>query len=126
MFKPVTAFSGFSVDDVDKAVAFYHDILGLEVSTGMGGAKIALPGGGQVWAYPKPGHQPASYTMLNLVVADIDAAVKELQGQGVTFARYEGFNQDEQGIARGKASGNGPDIAWFTDPAGNIIAVLQD
>ena len=121
------AFSGFAVPDIDAARAFYRDVVGLEVTDAMmGQLSIELPGGGWVLVYPKPDHEPAVYTMLNLEVDDIETAVDELAGRGVAFARYEGMHQDARGIARGIASGQGPDIAWFTDPAGNIISVLQN
>jgi catechol 2,3-dioxygenase-like lactoylglutathione lyase family enzyme len=121
------AFSGFAVPDIDAARAFYRDVVGLTVTDAMmGQLSIELPGGGWVLVYPKPDHEPAVYTMLNLEVDDIDAAVDELAGRGVAFARYDGMHQDARGIARGIAADQGPDIAWFTDPAGNIIAVLQN
>ena len=121
------AFSGFAVPDIDAARTFYRDVVGLEVTDAMmGQLSIELPGGGWVLVYPKPDHEPAVYTMLNLEVDDIETAVDELAGRGVAFARYEGMHQDARGIARGIASGQGPDIAWFTDPAGNIISVLQN
>ncbi|QJU53213.1 VOC family protein [Herbiconiux sp. KACC 21604] len=119
-------FSGFSVRDTDAAAAFYRDVLGLEVAENeMGILTITLPGGAPVLAYPKgDDHVPATFTVLNFVVPDIDVAVDELTAAGVTFERYEGMPQDEKGIGRGKAAGRGPDIAWFTDPSGNIIAVM--
>jgi catechol 2,3-dioxygenase-like lactoylglutathione lyase family enzyme len=121
------AFSGFAVPDIDAARTFYRDVVGLAVTDAMmGQLSIDLPGGGWVLVYPKPDHEPAVYTMLNLEVDDIDAAVDELSGRGVEFARYEGMEQDAKGIARGIAADQGPDIAWFTDPAGNIISVLQN
>lgn len=126
MFKPKAAFSGFSVDDVAKAKEFYAKTLGLEVTDSMGGLRIHLPHGAEAYAYPKPDHQPATYTMLDFVVDDIDAAVEELTKRGVTFERYPQMSyQDEKAIARGRAANMGPDIAWFKDPAGNILAVLQ-
>jgi catechol 2,3-dioxygenase-like lactoylglutathione lyase family enzyme len=126
MFKPVAAFSGFSVDNIDKAKEFYGQTLGLKIDDMMGGMRMELPEGHTVWAYAKPDHQPAVYTMLNFVVEDIDAAVDDLAKRGVQFERYDGFHQDDKGIARGRAAKQGPDIAWFKDPAGNILAVLQD
>ena len=126
MFKPKAAFTGVSVDNLDKAKEFYTNTLGLELSGEEMGLKVKLPGGGQLFVYDKPGHEPASYTMLNFVVDDIDAAVDELTRRGVKFERYEGMHQDDKGIARGKAANMGPDIAWFKDPAGNILAVLED
>jgi catechol 2,3-dioxygenase-like lactoylglutathione lyase family enzyme len=126
MVKPVSAFSGFSVDDIDRAKAFYTEVLGLEVTDEMGGLRLQLPGGAQVYVYAKPDHQPAAYTALNFVVEDIDATVDALQQSGVTFERYDGMHQDEKGIARGKQADMGPDIAWFKDPAGTILSVLQN
>jgi catechol 2,3-dioxygenase-like lactoylglutathione lyase family enzyme len=122
MFKPVGAFSGFSVDDLEKARQFYAETLGLEV-TGEGvGIGLHLPGGNVVFAYPKgPAHQPATFTILNLQVEDVEAAVGELSGRGVKFEKYPGMYQDEKGIQRGQ----GPAIAWFTDPAGNILSVIE-
>lgn len=121
------AFSGFAVPDIDAARTFYRDVVGLDVTDAMmGQLSIDLPGGGWVLVYPKPDHQPAVYTMLNLEVDDIDAAVDELAARGVEFARYEGMDQDSRGIVRGIATGQGPDIAWFTDPAGNILSILQN
>jgi catechol 2,3-dioxygenase-like lactoylglutathione lyase family enzyme len=119
-------FSGYSVDDVGRARAFYRDVLGFDVAdTQMGGLDLPIGSGGHVFLYPKPDHQPATYTVLNIPVDDIDAAVAELRGRGVTLERYVGLT-GEDGIARGKAAGRGPDIAWFRDPAGNILSVLQN
>jgi predicted enzyme related to lactoylglutathione lyase len=126
MFNPTATFSGFSVDDLAKAKAFYTDVLGLKAEEMMGGLHVQLSGGQAAFAYVKPDHQPATYTMLNFVVNDIDAAVDELAKRGVVFEQYDGFNQDEKGIARGIVADMGPDIAWFKDPAGNILAVLQE
>lgn len=121
------AFAGFAVPDIDAAHAFYRDVLGLEVAVeSMGQLSLELRGGGWVLVYPKPDHTPATYTVLNLEVDDIDRAVDELEAAGVELLRYEGFEQDERGIARGISAGHGPDIAWFTDPAGNILSVLQN
>lgn len=120
-------FSGFGVPDIDAARAFYGEKLGLDVSDeDMGQLAISLPGGSWVLLYPKPDYVAANSTALNLVVDDIDRVVDELVGRGVEFMRYEGFEQDERGIARGLASGEGPDIAWCTDPFGTVIAVLQN
>ncbi|WP_348788096.1 VOC family protein [Leifsonia sp. NPDC080035] len=122
-------FSGFSVDDIDAARDFYRATLGLDVTDGpMGNLDIALPSGAHVFVYPKPNHEPASFTILNLVVDDIDAAVDELNGKGVVTKIYDddAFPTDAKGIARGKSVGQGPDIAWFRDPAGNVMSVLQD
>lgn len=126
MFKVLTSFSGFSVDDVDAAEAFYGQVLGLKVENeGDMGINIHLPGGGLAFAYQKDNHQPASYTMLDFVVNDIDEAVASLIEQGVQFEHYDDMPQDEKGIMRGRSQNMGPDIAWFKDPAGNILAVLQ-
>ena len=122
MFKDSRAFSGFSVDDVAKAKDFYGGTLGIDVLDEMGGLRLQLGGGTTVFVYPKDNHEPATYTMLNFPVDDIEAAVKDLADRGVTFERYDGIEQDEHGIAHG--NGQGPDIAWFKDPAGNILSVL--
>jgi catechol 2,3-dioxygenase-like lactoylglutathione lyase family enzyme len=116
------AFSGFAVDDIDKARAFYEETLGLKTSEEHGLLTLHLAGDRPTLIYPKPDHIPATYTILNFPVADIESAVKELAGRGVEFERYEGFDQDEHGIFRG----GGPLIAWFKDPAGNILSVIQD
>lgn len=126
MFKAKAAFSGLSVDDLDKAKEFYGKTLGLMLHDDKMGLQFKLPAGGSLFIYPKEDHKPATYTVLNFVVLDIDHAVDELKKSGVEFEKYEGFHQDEKGIARGKAANMGPDIAWFKDPAGNILAVLQD
>jgi catechol 2,3-dioxygenase-like lactoylglutathione lyase family enzyme len=126
MFTVKSAFSGFSVDDLARARAFYAQTLGLEVEEAGGGLRLHLPGGGMAFVYPKENHQPATFTILDLVVDDIDAAVDELAGRGVRFERYAGMQQDERGIMRGISQNRGPDIAWFTDPAGNILAVLVE
>ena len=115
------AFSGFSTDDIDAARAFYADTLGLRVSDENGMLNLHLGGGANVLVYPKDGHQPATYTCLNFPVDDIDAAVDALAARGVAFLRYEGMSQDARGIAREY----GPPIAWFADPAGNILSILQ-
>ena len=125
MFQPKTAFSGFSVNDLAKAKEFYTQTLGLKVVEEGVGLRLHLPGGGTAFAYPKDDHQPATFTLLDFVVDDIDEAVDELNSRGVSFDRYEGMPQDEKGIMRGIAQNMGPDIAWFKDPAGNFLAVLQ-
>jgi catechol 2,3-dioxygenase-like lactoylglutathione lyase family enzyme len=124
----IHSFSGMSVTDLEKAKTFYQDILGLTLKDEAMGLDFELPGGGQLFLYDKADHQPAVYTALNLVVDDINAAVDELAGKGVVFERYDNMpgEQDERGILRGKAANMGPDIAWFTDPAGNILAVLEN
>jgi len=125
VFSPKAAFSGFSVNDLEQAKKFYSETLGLMVTDGVGGTRIQLPGGNQAWMYPKADHQPATYTMLDFVVDDIDEAVDELASRGVRFERHEGIPQDDRGILRGKDKSMGPNIAWFKDPAGNILAVLE-
>ncbi len=124
MLANTQAFSGFAVDDIPAAKEFYGETLGLNVTDEeMGVLGIHLAGGNDVMVYPKPDHSPAVFTILNFPVEDIDAAVDGLAERGVEFERYDGFDQDEKGIARGD---EGPPIAWFTDPAGNILAVLED
>ena len=125
MFQPKTAFSGFSVNDLAKAKEFYTQTLGLKVVEEGVGLRLHLPGGGTAFAYPKDDHQPATFTLLDFVVDDIDEAVDELKSRGVSFERYAGMSQDEKGIMRGISQNMGPDIAWFKDPAGNFLAVLQ-
>jgi len=118
------AFSGFAVDDIAKAREFYGETLGLRVDVldeEHGLLRLDLAGDRETLVYQKPDFTPATYTILNFEVDDIDEAVDGLSGRGVTFERYEGFEQDEKGISRG----NGPNIAWFKDPAGNILSVLQ-
>ena len=123
MFRDTEAFSGFAVDDIQKAREFYGETLGLDVSDEeMGALTLHLAGGRDTLIYPKPDFTPATYTILNFAVNDIDAAVDELAARGVKFERYEGFDQDEKGVSRG---GGGPEIAWFKDPAGNILSVLS-
>ena len=122
------AFSGVSVDDAAKAKEFYANTLGLKLKDEDMGLDFELPGGGSLFIYEKSDHRPASYTYLNLVVADIDNTVNALNTAGVKFEIYDNMpaKQDEKGILRGLAAKQGPDIAWFKDPAGNILAVLQD
>jgi predicted enzyme related to lactoylglutathione lyase len=123
MFADTPAFSGFAVDDLDRAREFYSDTLGVRVTDeDMGILTLHLAGDRPTMVYPKPDFTPATYTILNFQVDDIETAVDELSGRGVRFERYEGFDQDVKGIARDP---NGPSIAWFKDPAGNILAVLQ-
>ena len=124
MFRDSEAFSGFSVDDVPAAREFYEGTLGLPVTEANGMLQLHLATGGTVLIYPKPDHAPAAFTVLNFPVDDIDAAVDALAGRGVRLARYDGMPQDDKGVLRGKAAGRGPDIAWFTDPAGNVLSVL--
>jgi predicted enzyme related to lactoylglutathione lyase len=122
MFSNTHAFSSFAVDDLDAARSFYGETLGLTVSDGpMGVLSLDLPGDRSTLIYPKPDFAPATYTILNFPVDDVEAAVDELTSRGVEFERYDGFEQDDKGISRA----GGPTIAWFKDPAGNILAVLQ-
>jgi catechol 2,3-dioxygenase-like lactoylglutathione lyase family enzyme len=122
MFRDTKAFSTFSVDDVPRARQFYAETLGLNVSEEMGGLGLHLGGGGEVFVYPKDDHTPATFTILNFPVKDVEEAVQQLTNAGVRFEQYEGDLQtDEKGIYRGE----GPTIAWFKDPAGNILSVLE-
>ena len=123
MFRDVPAFSGFSVDDVGRARTFYADVLGLEVGEQNGMLTLHLAGGGTVLVYPKGDrHEPASFTVLNFPVADVESAVDALTARGVEMLRYPGMEHDERGIMRA----GGPLIAWFADPAGNVLAVLEE
>ena len=124
MFKDTKAFSGFSVNDLAAAKTFYGQTLGLEVEDIPAGLMLRIAGGNGTLAYPKADHTPATYTILNFPVDNIDQAVDALTSKGVTFEHYENLT-DERGIARGIATQQGPDIAWFKDPAGNILSVLQ-
>ena len=122
MFANTTAFSGFAVGDLEAAKKFYGETLGLRTSEHYGLLTLHLAGDRDTLVYPKPDHVPASYTILNFQVDDIDAAVDELVRRGIPMERYEGMGQDDKGINRA----GGPYIAWFKDPAGNILAVLQE
>ena len=121
MFTNTKAFSGFSVDDVERAKDFYGGTLGLDVTEENGMLSIHIANGGDILVYPKADHAPAAFTILNFPVDDIDRAVDELIERGVVLEMYEGFDQDGKGIMRGE----GPPIAWFTDPAGNVLSVLE-
>jgi catechol 2,3-dioxygenase-like lactoylglutathione lyase family enzyme len=121
MFTNTKAFSGFAVPDIEQARRFYGDTLGLEISEEHGLLTLHIAGDRPTLVYPKPDHEPASYTILNFPVDDIEQAVDALVERGVTFERYEGADQDERGIFRG----GGPLIAWFKDPAGNVLSVIQ-
>ncbi len=129
MLTALSSFSGLSVDDLEKAREFYVGTLDLKVVDESMGLQLALPGGGELFIYEKSDHVPATYTVLNFVVEDIDATVDHLGAghHGLTFEHYDDMPgaQDEKGIMRGKAANQGPDIAWFKDPAGNILAVIQ-
>lgn len=123
-----SAFSGFSVDDLKKAKQFYGETLGLNIAADESmGLDVSLPGGSKLFIYQKDDHQPASYTVLNFVTDNIGAAVDTMTANGVVFEQYDNMpgQQEENGILRGKAANMGPDIAWFKDPAGNILAVLE-
>jgi len=128
MLEIITAFNGFSVDDIEKAKSFYVEKIGLELDNEKMGLHFNLPGGGTMFIYPKNNHKPATFTVMNFVVKHIDTAVDALISSGVEFERYDNmpFQQDSKGILRGIAAQEGPDIAWFKDPAGNILALLQD
>jgi catechol 2,3-dioxygenase-like lactoylglutathione lyase family enzyme len=122
MLKDSHAFSGFSVNDTAAARAFYADTLGVEVTEDGGALQLHLGGGTDVYVYPKPDHVPATFTVLNFPVTDIDRAVDELASRGVHCEQYPGMpDLDEKGINRGQ----GPLIAWFKDPAGNVLSVIQ-
>ncbi|MFP2956664.1 VOC family protein [Myxococcus sp. 1LA] len=122
MFGNTQAFSGFSVRDVAAARKFYGETLGLKTSESDGMLTLHIAGGRDVLVYPKDNHTPATFTILNFPVDDIDKAVDELARRGVRFERYDGFDTNEKGIVRGDM---GPPIAWFKDPSGNVLSVLQ-
>jgi catechol 2,3-dioxygenase-like lactoylglutathione lyase family enzyme len=122
MFAHTEAFSGFAVDDLERAQRFYGETLGLETSVDNGLMTLHLAGERPTLVYPKPNHTPADYTILNFKVDDVEAAVDQLAARGVQLERYAGLEQDERGIMRG----GGPYIGWFKDPAGNVLAVLQE
>jgi catechol 2,3-dioxygenase-like lactoylglutathione lyase family enzyme len=116
------AFSGFAVDDLERARTFYEGTLGLDVSLDGDQLILNLAGDRPTFVYLKPDFTPATYTILNFPVEDVEQAVDDLTSRGVRFERYDGFEQDEKGISR---AAGGPAIAWFTDPAGNILSVLE-
>lgn len=122
MFGETKAFSGFSVNDIEAAKRFYGDTLGIKVTEDNGLLTLHVAGGTRILAYPRNDHTPASFTVLNFPVDDIDEAVDELASRGVTFESYPGLETDGRGVFRG----GGPLIAWFTDPAGNTLSVLQE
>ena len=127
MFKNTKAFASFSVDDLGKAKEFYGGTLGVDVSETKEGLGLKFAGGGEAFIYPKPNHQPATFTILNFPVDNIDQAVDQLNSLGVRFEHYEGeLKSDEKGIFRGAEHGEGPNIAWFKDPAGNVLSVVED
>ncbi|HEX6752345.1 MAG TPA: VOC family protein [Solirubrobacterales bacterium] len=124
MFASTKATNGFAVDDIEAAKRFYGETLGLgttDLSEEFGLISIQLAGGRDTLVYRKDDFTPATYTILNFEVDDVDRAVDDLTAKGVEFERYDGFDQDEKGIARGP----GPQVAWFKDPAGNILSVLE-
>ncbi|MFI5860588.1 VOC family protein [Streptomyces sp. NPDC051546] len=127
MFAESKAYSGFSVDDLGRAKEFYGGTLGLRITEeeAMPVLRLHLPGGTQVLVYPKDDHEPATFTILNFTVDDIDKAVDELTARGIGLERYEGFDADDRGIVRSTERGM-PSIAWFKDPAGNILSVLDE
>jgi predicted enzyme related to lactoylglutathione lyase len=125
MLKDSKAFSGFSSNEIPGSKQFYGETLALNVSEEMDGLALHLAGGGEVFIYPKDDHVPATFTVLNFPVDDVDVAVDRLTAAGIAMERYEGFDQDEKGIFRG-GEGKGPTIAWFKDPAGNILSVLSE
>jgi catechol 2,3-dioxygenase-like lactoylglutathione lyase family enzyme len=123
VFEKTKAFSGFSVDDIERARQFYEGTLGLNVTEENGMLGLHIADGGDIMIYPKPDHTPATFTILNFPVEDIDRAVEDLTGRGIEMVHYEGMNQDEKGVMR---EDFGPPIAWFLDPAGNVLSVLED
>lgn len=128
MFQPTDTFSGFSVNSIAQARDFYIDKLGLTLASEDMGLDITLPGGAKLFIYEKPDHQPATFTVLNFVVGDIDEALASLQDKGIAFEHYDmgDMKQDEKGVLRGRSANMGPDIAWFKDPAGNVLSILQE
>jgi catechol 2,3-dioxygenase-like lactoylglutathione lyase family enzyme len=125
MFEKTKAYSGFAVDDLQKAREFYGETLGLKttvIDEEHGLMSLELAGDRTTFVYQKPDFTPATYTILNFPVEDIDEAVDELVARGVSFERYDSFEQDEKGVFRR----GGPNVAWFTDPAGNILSVVED
>lgn len=123
MLDSAKAFSGFSVKDIGATKIFYKEILGLDITDGAMGLALKIGGGNDLFIYQKDNHEPASFTILNFPVGDIDKTVEELTKKGIIFEKY-GEMTDEKGIARGKAAKQGPDIAWFKDPSGNILSIL--
>ena len=126
----INSFSSYLSNNIAECKTFYESTLGLAVSEQMGGLRFQVPGGQQVFIYPKDDYQPAEFTVLNFVVADINAAIDELTSRGAVFERYGSdtlpAEQDERGVLRGKSTGIGPDIAWFKDPAGNILSLIEE
>lgn len=127
MFQSSPVFSSFSVNDLNEARSFYQDTLGCTTAEDSMGLRLTFPNGHTIYIYQKDDHQPAAFTVLNFPVDSIDAAIDELIQRGVVLERYDVLPapQDEKRVLRGKAAGMGPDIAWFKDPAGNVLAVLE-
>jgi catechol 2,3-dioxygenase-like lactoylglutathione lyase family enzyme len=125
VLRDTKAFGGFSVNDLAAAREFYGHTLGLDVEDAVSGLRLRIAGGEGIFIYPKDNHTPATYTILNFPVDDVEQAVDELTSKGVTFEHYENTT-DEKGIFRGIVKAQGPDIAWFKDPAGNILSVLKE
>jgi catechol 2,3-dioxygenase-like lactoylglutathione lyase family enzyme len=120
------AFCSFSVDDLDSAKKFYGDTLGVDVEETDEGLELSIEGSGSIFIYPKEDHEPATFTVLNFTVNDIDDAVEDLSNRGITFESYDGdLETDEKGIFRGAENDEGPNIAWFKDPAGNFLSVIE-
>jgi predicted enzyme related to lactoylglutathione lyase len=127
MFKDTPVVNGFSTDDTAKAKEFYGSVLGFTIDEGMGGIlTLQFANGGRTLVYPKPNHEPATFTIMNIMVADIEKAVDGLSAKGMEFEHYDDMQMDEKGIAWGKKANMGPNIAWFKDPAGNILSLLED
>jgi len=124
MLRDSKAFSGFSAGDIPKVKKFYAETLGLDVTESHGLLRLRLAGGNNVLIYPKPNHVPATFTVLNFPVKDVDLTVDELTKRGIRFEKYDlpNLKTDKKGIMRG----NGPTIAWFKDPAGNILSVIEE
>ncbi len=127
MNKVIRTFSSFSVDKIDEAKKFYANKLGVEIGDESMGLELILPGG-RAFLYEKDNHEPATFTVLNFIVENIDQSASELVDKGIVFEIYENLpaEQDEKGILRGIAANQGPDIAWFCDPAGNVISIIQE
>lgn len=128
MFRDVKPFSGYSVNDLEEAKTFYGEMLGIAIDDNGMGLELQFPNGHSVFLYEKDDHEPATFTVLNFPVDDINTAVDSLVEAGITMKRYDNMpgDQDGRGIMRGKSAGMGPDIAWFEDPAGNVLAVLEN
>lgn len=128
MFEQTDAFSSFAVSSKADAIQFYGDVLGCDVEATAEGIELHFPNGNTIFMYEKPAHEPASFTVLNFPVDDIEKAVNDLLVKGVSMHIYDDLpaEQDGLGILRGKAAGMGPDIAWFSDPSGNILSVIEE